>query len=127
MYLDRAGGEYWACLRSLAQAWADDCLVDQAWLRRFQSADDRQHVAAFWELYVATAYKRTGGMQVQWLEGHGLGERAGYPTFSSPTAMSSSLRSRPQPRTAIGLEQIHVFRRFWISFPRVMRCGMLCV
>jgi hypothetical protein len=133
MYLDRAGGEYWACLRSLAQAWADDCLIDQAWLGRFQSADDRQHFAAFWELYVATAYRRTG-MEVQWLEAHSLGERGRIPDFlisdgdefivevTTATEDSDQIGADRRLQTILDLLNTIDTPNFWL-WPRIVETG----
>jgi hypothetical protein len=79
-YLDRAGGEYWALLRSLAQLWADKFPIDRSWLGRFSSADNRQHFAAFWELYLATVYRQVG-FDVQWMETDDLRKAGRTPDF----------------------------------------------
>ena len=61
-FLDRVSGEYWDAVRHLINDWFGRfCLEAQADLRsRLRSTDDRQFVAAFFELYLHESLVRSG-------------------------------------------------------------------
>lgn len=61
-FLNRVSTPYWAEIRCLLEDWFDRIALDERTdLRaRFRSSDDRQHVAAFWELYLHELFIRLG-------------------------------------------------------------------
>lgn len=132
-YLNRAGGEYWSSLRSLAQQWADSCEVDASWLGRFRSTDNSQHFAAFWELYIATAYT-CAGWDLQWLEMEDSTGPGRVPDFlisngdefiveaTTATEDSEQLGADRRFRTILDLLNTIDTPNFWL-WPRVLKTG----
>jgi hypothetical protein len=61
-FLNRVATPFWAEVRRVLEAWfANVPEVDRSDLRaRFRSPDNRQHVAAFWELYLHEVFIRIG-------------------------------------------------------------------
>lgn len=132
-YLDRAGGEYWARLRSLAQSWADEFPIDESWIGRFSSPDNRQHFGAFWELYIATVY-RCAGMKVQWLEAGEPRETGRTPDLlisdgedfiveaTTATETSDQLGADRRLQTILDLLNTMDIPNFWL-WPRIVKAG----
>lgn len=61
-FINRVATPYWAEVRRVLELWfahlpASECADLRA---RFRSSDDRQHVAAFWELYLYELFTRLG-------------------------------------------------------------------
>ncbi|OMB90993.1 hypothetical protein A5746_02050 [Mycolicibacterium conceptionense] len=60
-FLNRADGEAWQNVRSLLESWYLDYPDRNGDLRaRFRQDDERQHLAAWWELYIFVLFRQLG-------------------------------------------------------------------
>lgn len=60
-FLNRAADEWWRAVRELLESWYARYPDDTGDLRaRFRQDDPRQHVAAWWELYIYVLFERLG-------------------------------------------------------------------
>jgi hypothetical protein len=62
-FLDRVAQPYWARVRDELDRWFDDFPEGETardLRNRFRKNDDRQHYAAWWELYLYTFLRRSG-------------------------------------------------------------------
>jgi hypothetical protein len=60
-FLNRADGQLWQLTRDVLEEWYGDYSDPDGDLRaRFRSDDIRQHLAAWWELYVYTMFRQLG-------------------------------------------------------------------
>jgi len=60
-FLNRAAGKAWGAVRELLENWYASYPDETGDLRmRFRQDDPRQHVAAWWELYIYVLFERLG-------------------------------------------------------------------